>query len=130
MLYFSHLSYMISSRNIIEQVFLTNQKLKMNMPQIFENKICIKFQKMQKQKKSLDLMEQKLVKLNKTEKTEELIAQYEEVECLWNVLSLSCKDRNLPQMALTNPSKRFDVSGKLFWKQALRGVVENVALKF
>ena len=31
---------MIFSRHITEQVFLTNQKLKMNMPQIFKTK-CI-----------------------------------------------------------------------------------------
>ena len=33
-------------------------------------------------------------------------------------------------MALTNPSKKFDMSGKLFWKQPWRGVVENGVLKF
>ena len=33
-------------------------------------------------------------------------------------------------MALTNPSKKFDMSGKLFWKQPLRGVAENGVLKF
>ena len=71
-----------------------------------------------------------MVKLKKTENTEELIAQYQEVECLWNVLPLSYKDRNLRQMALTNTSKKFDISGKLFWKQPLSGVVENGVLKF
>ena len=89
----------------------------------------IKFQEIQKQKKSLGLVEQKLVKLNKTEKTEELIAEYQEVESLWNVLSPSCKDRNLRQIVLTSLSKKFDISGKLFWKQPLRGVVENGVLK-
>ena len=58
------------------------------------------------------------------------MAQYQEAECLWNVLSLSYKDRNLRQMALTNPSKKSDISGKLFWKQPLRGVVENGVFKF
>ena len=95
----------------------------------FQNKMDIKFQEIQKQKKSLGLVEQKLVKLNKTEKTEELIAEYQEVESLWNVLSLSNKDRNLRQMALIILSKKFDMSGKLFWKQPLRGVVENGVLK-
>ena len=72
-----------------------------------------------------------MVNSNKIEKTEELIAQYYEVECLWNVLSPSHKDRNLRQkMALTNPSKNFYMSGKLFWKQPLRGFVENGVLKF
>ena len=89
----------------------------------------VKFQEIQKQKKSLGFVEQKLVKLNKTEKTEELIAEYQEVESLWNVLSLSNKDRNLRQMALIILSKKFDMSGKLFWKQPLRGVVENGVLK-
>ena len=32
-------------------------------------------------------------------------------------------------MALTNLSKKFDMSGKLFWKQPWRGVVENGVLK-
>ena len=89
----------------------------------------IKFQEIQKQKKSLGFVEQKLVKLNKTEKTEELIAEYQEVESLWNVLSLSNKDRNLRQMALIILSKKFDMSGKPIWKQPLRGVVENGVLK-
>ena len=58
-------------------------------------------------------------------KTEELIAGYQEAECLWNVLSLPCKDKNLRQIALTNLSKKLDMSSKLFRKQPLRGVVEN-----
>ena len=68
-------------------------------------------------------------KTNKIQKTEELIAGYQEAECLWNVLPPSNKDRNLRQMALTNLSKKFDMSGKLFWKQQLRGVLENSVLK-
>ena len=51
----------------------------------------IKFQKIQKQKKNLALVEYKLVKLNKIEKTEEAIAQYQEVECLWYLLYPSYK---------------------------------------
>ena len=42
----------------------------------------------------------------------------------------SYKDRNLQQMALINPSKKFDMSGKLFWKQPMRRVGENGVLKF
>ena len=64
-------------------------------------------------------------------KTEELIAEYDEVESLWNVFCPSYKDRNLQQMTLTSPtglSKKFDISGELFWKQPLRGVVENGVL--
>ena len=57
------------------------------------------------------------------------MAGYQEVECFWNVLSQSYKDRNLRQMALTNLSKKFDMSDKLFWKQPLRGVLENGVLK-
>ena len=45
-------------------------------------------------------------------------------------MSPSCKDRNLWQTALTNPSKKFDISGKLFFKQPMREVVENGVLKF
>ena len=69
-----------------------------------------------------------MVRLNKIEKTKELIKECWKVECLWNVLSPSLKDRNLLQMALTNLSKKFDMSGNLFWKQSLRGVVENGVL--
>ena len=70
--------------------------------------------------KSLDLVEQKLRKLNKIEKTEEMIAQYQEVECLWNLWPPLNKDRNLRQMTLTNRSKKFDMSGKLIWKEPFR----------
>ena len=70
-----------------------------------------------------------MAKTNKIQKTEELIAGYQEAECLWNVLPPSNKDRNLRQIALTNLSKTFDMSGKLFWKQQLRGVLENSVLK-
>ena len=66
-----------------------------------------------------------MAKSNKSEKTKELIAGYQEAECLWNVLPLFCKDRYLRQIALTNLSKKSDMSGKLFRKQSLRGVVEN-----
>ena len=58
-----------------------------------------------------------MAKSNKIEKTEQLIAGYQEAKCLWNVLPPSHKDRNLRQMALTNLSKMFDISGKIFWKQ-------------
>ena len=70
-----------------------------------------------------------MAKSNKIEKTEELIARYHEAECLWNVLSTSQKDRNLRQMTLTNLSKTSDISGKLLWKQPLRGFVENGVFK-
>ena len=70
-----------------------------------------------------------MTKTSKIQKTEELLAGYQEVECLGNVLFPSYKDRNLQQMALTNLSKKFDMSGKLFWKQPLRGVLENSVLK-
>ena len=45
-----------------------------------------------------------------------MIAEYKEVECLWNVLSTSFKVKTLRQMALTNLSKKFEMSGKLFGK--------------
>ena len=51
------------SRNIIEQVFLTNQKLEMNMPQIFKTKCIVKLRKYIR-KKNLDLQGVKVAKLN------------------------------------------------------------------
>ena len=47
-----------------------------------------------------------MAKSNKIEKPEELIAGYQEAECLWNVLFLSYKNRNLQQMTFLfkNPS--------------------------
>ena len=39
------------------------------------------------------------------------------------------KDRKLQQMALRNPGRKFGMSGKLFWKQPLRGVVEKGVFK-
>ena len=55
--------------------------------------------------------------------------EYQELECLWNVLPPLYKDRTLWQMALTNLSKKFDMSGMLFWKQSLREVAESEVLK-
>ena len=56
-------------------------------------------------RKKIRFSEVKMAKPIKTEKTEELIAGYQEVESLWNVLSLSCKDKNVKQMALKNLTK-------------------------
>ena len=67
---------MIFSRNIIEQEFLTYQKLEINMPQIFKTKCIFNFGKWRIRRRKRDLVKKKLVKLNKTEKAEELIAQY------------------------------------------------------
>ena len=53
-----------------------------------------------------------MIKSNKIGKTEELVTLYQ-VECPCNVFSLSYKDRNSRQMALTNLSKKFDLSGQL-----------------
>ena len=39
------------SRNIVEQVFLTNQELEMNMPQIFKTKCILDFRKYRIRKK-------------------------------------------------------------------------------
>ena len=36
---------MVFSRNIIEQMFLKNQKLEMNMPQIFKTECVLNFRK-------------------------------------------------------------------------------------
>ena len=67
---------MIFSRNIIEQEFLTYQKLEINMPQIFKTKCILNFGKWRIRRRKRDLVKKKLVKLNKNEKAEELIAQY------------------------------------------------------
>ena len=112
MLYFFDETYMIFSRNIIKQVFLTNQKLEMNMPQIFKTKYISNFRKNRSRKK-FRFAGVKMKKSNIIEKTEELMTGYKETNCLWNVLSLSYKDKKLRQMALTNLSKKFDMSGKL-----------------
>ena len=42
---------MIFSRNIIEQAFLTNQQLEMNMPQIFKTKFIVNFRKYRSRKR-------------------------------------------------------------------------------
>ena len=49
------------------------------------------------------------------------------LECVVSVLQ---RQELTAQMALANPRKRLDLSGKLFWKQPLRGVVANSVLKF
>ena len=67
---------MIFSRNIIEQEFLIYQKLEINMPQIFKTKCILNLGKWRIRRRKRDLVKKKLVKLNKTEKAEELIAQY------------------------------------------------------
>ena len=51
MLYFYDYSYVIFYRNIIEQVFLTNQKLEISMPQIFKTKCIVNFRKYRSRKK-------------------------------------------------------------------------------
>ena len=42
---------MIFDRNLIEQVFLTNQKLEMNIQQIFKTKCILNFRKYRSRKK-------------------------------------------------------------------------------
>ena len=88
MLKFSDGSYMIFSVNIIEQLFLTNLKVEMNIPQIFKTKSMINFRKY-KSKKKFRFGRLKMAKSNKIEKTEQLITGYQEAECLWDVLPLS-----------------------------------------
>ena len=46
-----------------------------------------------------------MAKSNKIEKTEELIAGYQEAKCLWNVLPPSHKDRNLAANGLNKPKQ-------------------------
>ena len=64
------------------------------MPQMFKTKCVVNFRKYRSRKKfRFDGV--KMVKSNKIEKNEKLIAGYQEVECLWNVLSLSYKRQKL-----------------------------------
>ena len=42
---------MIFSRNIIEQVFLTSEKLEMDMPEVFKTKYILNFRKHRKVEK-------------------------------------------------------------------------------
>ena len=71
----------------------------------------------------------KIAKSNIIEKTKELIAEYQDVECLWNVLSPSYQEKKLRQVTSTNLNKKFDMLGKLFQKQPLTGFVENSVFK-
>ena len=64
-------------------------------------------------------------KSNKIETTEELVTGCQGAECLRNVFSPSYKDRKLRQVTLANLRKKFDLSGQLFWKQPLEGVLEE-----
>ena len=68
----------------------------MNMPQIFKTKFTVNLTKYRSRKK-FRFGGIKMAKPNKIEKNEELVAGYQEVECFWNVLSSSYKDRNLRQ---------------------------------
>ena len=47
----SLINYVTFFQNIIEQVFLTNQKLKMNMLQILKTKYVVNFKKYRSRKK-------------------------------------------------------------------------------
>ena len=66
-----------------------------------------------------------MAKSNKIETTEELVTGCQEVECLRNVFSPSYKDKKLRQVTLANLRKKVDLSGQLFWKQPLEGVLEE-----
>ena len=78
------------------------------MPQIFKTECIVNFRKYRSRKK-FRFGEVKLAKSNKILKTEKLVAEYQDAECLQNVLSPTYKNRNLQQMALTNLSKKFDM---------------------
>ena len=71
---------------------------------MFKIKCIVNFKKYRSRKKKFRFGGVKMAKSNKIEKTEELIAGYQGIECLWSVLSPSYKDRSLRQMALTNLS--------------------------
>ena len=47
---FFYYSYVTFSRNPVEQVLLTNQKLEMNMPEIFKIKCIVNFRKLEVKK--------------------------------------------------------------------------------
>ena len=79
--------------NITEQVFLTSHKLEMNLSQTFKRKCIVNFRKYRSKKEKFIFGGVKTAKSNKTKKTEELIAAYQETVCLWNVLSLSYKNK-------------------------------------
>ena len=64
------------------------------MSQTFKTKCIVNFRK-HRSKKKFRFGGLKTTKSNKIEKNEELIAEYQEAECHWNVLSLSYKNRNL-----------------------------------
>ena len=90
--------------NIIKQVFLTNQKLEMSMPQLFKRECVVNFRKY-RHKKFFWLGGVKMAKSNKNEKTEELVAVYQERECLWNELS-SWYDWKLTANGLNKPKQK------------------------
>ena len=98
----------------MEQVFLTSQKLEMNMPQMFKTKCIVNFPKYRSRKK-VRFGGVKIAKSIKIEENEELIAGHQEIECLWNVLSLPHNNRSLRKISRTP---------KLFWNQPFRGVVD------
>ena len=85
------------------------------MQQIFKTKYIVNFRKYRSRKKG-KIWLIKNGKIKKIEKTKELVAGSQEVECLWNMLSPSYKERKKQHMALINLSKKFDMSGKIFWK--------------
>ena len=51
MLYFSDSSYVTFSQNLIKQELLTNQKLEINIPQIFKTKCILNFREYGSRKK-------------------------------------------------------------------------------
>ena len=75
------------------------------MLQIFKAKCIVNFRKYRSIKK-FRFGGVKIAKSNKIEKTEELIAGYQEAVVL---------RQTLQQMVLANLSKKSDMSGKLFW---------------
>ena len=78
---------------------------------------------------------------NKIEKTEELIAGYQEAKFVVSLVQkqkLTANSLNKPKEKVDISARRFYylsviyntlVSGKLFWKSPLRGLVKNGVLK-
>ena len=88
-----------------------------------------KFQKIQNRTKA-QIWWSKIGKIKKFEKTEELIAEYQEAECLGNMLSLLSHTKiHVWQTTLPSLRKMFDMLDQLFWKQLWREIVENDVLK-
>ena len=110
----------------------------MNMPQIFETKCIVNFRNIEVEKRYWFGVV-KIAKSNKIEKTEKMIAGYQEAECVVSIVQrqkLKANCLNKPKKKVSYVSKKkillpFStlMLGKPFCKPPLRGFVENGVLK-